>query len=81
MSWEDVFEGVPLSWAVWNRWDRLMDQTALHEAAWKLHVYGANPWVFTGDRRMFEQFASGADFQALNSLTDREFEALLGEGW
>jgi hypothetical protein len=48
-------------------------------ALFKLHLHGANPWVFEADARHFWQFAGVAEKKALYALTRDEHLALLGE--
>jgi hypothetical protein len=75
-TFDMVFDGVPYSGTAARHWAK-QDRELLNSAAAKIESHGANPWVFTGDLMMFEQFSGEAERAVLRELTIEEGNALL----
>lgn len=80
MTFEKLFSDVPYGNTVARRW-AAADPAALNRAAAKIIAADADPWIFSGDERMFYQFAGEPEDSALRALSDEEREALLGPDW
>ena len=79
MTYKDVFQGVPVSKALWAHWEANAELAS--SAADTIWTLGGNPWVFSGDERHFEQFAGPEDRAAMRALSEAERDALLGPGF
>lgn len=74
----EIFKNIPYGRTVANRW-AAQPVALLDAAAAKIATHGAEPWVFSGDARMFWQFARAPERAALRAFTADEHTALLGQ--
>jgi len=77
MKFNDLFNDCPVSFSTHRYW-ATQDQKLLDEAATVLDDYRANPWVFSADRRHFEQFATSEEWAAFGALSVEQLKALCG---
>lgn len=62
-----------------SRWAQTSDIPALESAAKKLVQHEASPWIMTENYVWFSHHAGENELRAIQSLTDDEFPALMGE--
>lgn len=67
----EVFGPYPISIRLWDFWCS-QNPALLEGVAEKIRDRGANPWVFLGDERHFEQFAERKDWEAVHTMTPEE---------
>ncbi|NCC40898.1 MAG: hypothetical protein EOM21_15915 [Gammaproteobacteria bacterium] len=74
-AFQNLTTNLPVGSTVSAHWAK-QDPVILDAAALVLEAHGANPWVFSGDERMFRQFARPEDQHAFDALSVEQSAAL-----